>query len=104
MNIFEVIATADGWKITGDIDASTTPALSEAFSHGHATADEGGVLVLDFEGVTFMDSSGLRVLIDLCSRVGPDRVALRAPSQRVRRLLEMTGLSDQFMLDDAVTD
>lgn len=103
LNSFEVIATADGWKITGDIDAGTTPAMSEAFSGEHATAEDGGV-VLDFEGVTFIDSSGLRVLIDLSSRVGTGRVTLRAAPRSVRRLLELTGLSDEFRLEDAAAD
>lgn len=102
MNAFEVIATADGWKIAGDIDASTVSALSEAFAGEHAAKD--GSVVVDVEGVTFIDSSGLRVLLDLRSRVEPGGVTLRAAPRSVRRLLELTGLSDSFVLEDVVTD
>jgi len=102
MNTFEVIATPNGWKITGDIDANTVAALSEAFDGDHSATD-GGV-VLDLEGVTFIDSSGLRVLLDLSSRAQPGGVTLRSAPRSVRRLLELTGLSDTFRLDDAVTD
>jgi len=102
-NDFEVIATADGWKITGDIDAGTVPALTEAFAGEHAEMKDSGVVV-DVEGVTFIDSSGLRVLLDLRSRAGPAGVTLRAAPRSVRRLLELTGLSDLFRLEDATAD
>jgi len=102
INTFEVIATPNGWKITGDIDANTVPALSDAFDGEHAARDGG--LVIDVEGVTFIDSSGLRVLLDLRSRVEPAGVTLRAAPRSVRRLLELTGLSDSFLLEDAVAD
>jgi len=102
-NDFEVIATADGWKITGEIDASTVPALTKAFAGEHAEMNDSGVVV-DVEGVTFIDSSGLRVLLDLSSRVKPGGVTLRAAPRSVRRLLELTGLSDVFRLEDPVAD
>ena len=102
-NDFEVIATADGWKITGDIDAGTVPALTKAFAGEHAEMNDSGV-VIDVEGVTFIDSSGLRLLLDLSSRVVPGGVTLRAAPRGVRRLLELTGLSEVFRLEDPVAD
>ena len=55
--------------------------------------------------VTFMDSSGLRVLIDLQQRAeaAPRRLILRAPSQSVTRLLEVSGLSDHFSIEPGAT-
>ena len=102
-NTFEVIATDDGWKISGDIDASATPALSEAFDAAQVEAEGRGVVV-DVEAVTFIDSSGLRVLIDLSRRIAPGHLTLRAAPRSVRRLLDLTGLSDAFQLEDALSD
>lgn len=102
-NTFEVIATDDGWKISGEIDASATPALSEAFGAAQVEAEGRGVVV-DVEAVTFIDSSGLRVLIDLSRRIAPGHLTLRAAPRSVRRLLDLTGLSDAFQLEDAVSD
>jgi anti-anti-sigma factor len=51
--------------------------------------------------VSFMDSSGLRVLLDLHQRAGEAgrRLVLRTPSQSVTKLLEVSGLSDHFTVE-----
>lgn len=103
MNTFEVTSPAEGRRISGEVDASTTPALTQAF--GEELFEPGNrIIVLDVEDVTFMDPSGLRVLIQLSSKMGVGGITLRSPSRSVRRLLESTGLSDAFRLEDAVTD
>ena len=51
--------------------------------------------MLDLPGVTFIDSSGLRVLVEahqLRIERGT-RLVLRAPSAPVQRLLEISGLA-----------
>ena len=50
--------------------------------------------------VTFMDSSGLRVLIDLHQRLDATsrRLVIDSPSQPVTRLLEVAGLADHFSI------
>ena len=103
MNAFEVTPTAEGWKITGEVDASTTLALTQAFG-GELFEPGNRIVVLDVEDVTFMDSGGLRVLIQLSSKMGVGGITLRSPSRSVRRLLELAGLSDTFRLEDAVAD
>ncbi len=103
MNTLHVITTDDGWKVSGDIDVSTCGVLSDAFGGEHGTSEDGGVVV-DVEEVTFIDSSGLRVLIDLVSRVGSGGVTLRAAPLNVLRLLELTGLTTTFRLDNPTTD
>ena len=57
-------------------------------------------LVLDFSGVSFMDSSGLGALITL-TRDGEDAgstLVLHAPSARVMRLLDTSGLQDLWTI------
>ena len=45
--------------------------------------------------VTFMDSSGLKVLVIANrSRDASDRITLRAPSRAVRRVLELAGMAE----------
>jgi anti-anti-sigma factor len=89
--------SAGGWTVAGEIDASTAPALDDALSH---LPIGDGPVVLDLSGVSFIDSSGLRVLISLAGRARDEgrSVALRDPSPTVARLLEITGLAEMFEL------
>ncbi len=75
--------------LTGEIDSYTAPELSERL------AAEPPVEVVDVAGVTFIDSSGLRVIVEAHqTRVANgSRLVLRAPSAAVQRLLEISGLS-----------
>jgi len=77
----------------GEVDAASAPWLDEAISV--AVSSGAGAVVLDLGGVTFLDSSGLRVLtaaVTEAERVG-QRVAVSAASQVVERVLSMTGLT-----------
>jgi anti-sigma B factor antagonist len=95
--------TDHGWTIAGEVDASTAVRLAEAFEQRPAGA--GDAVVLDVGGVTFLDSSGLRVLLDLKQRLGDDgEVTLRGASRSVQRLLELTGLTPTFAMVDSVSD
>ena len=53
---------------------------------------------MDIGGLTFIDSSGLRSLIRARKRLGdqPNAVVLRDPQAGTLRLLEITGLTEQF--------
>jgi anti-sigma B factor antagonist len=63
-------------------------------------------LVLDLEQVNFMDSSGIGALIELggdAQDAGID-FALRRPSARVRRVLQVTGLLDSWTIESGGDD
>jgi anti-sigma B factor antagonist len=78
--------------VSGEIDAHTAPQLAEHF----AMLPDGDDIDLDMAGVDFMDSSGLRVLIEVHQRaeaVGRRLVVCR-PSTSVARLIEISGLSN----------
>lgn len=84
-------------RVAGELDPHTSPQLDEAFDE---VATQGGVkrVVLDASGVQFIDSSGLRVLLaadDALASAGI-RLAIRSPSESVRRLLEITDLLEHF--------
>jgi anti-sigma B factor antagonist len=86
----DVSKDVDGALIlAGEIDSYTAPELSE-----HLGADP-PVEVVDVAGVTFIDSSGLRVLVEAhqTRAAAGSRLVLRAPSSAVQRLLEISGLA-----------
>jgi anti-anti-sigma factor len=69
--------------VEGEVDMSSADELHAAIrDHGN------GPLILDASNVEFMDSSGLKVLIEAgASRNGS--IVLRRPSRAIRRLLEI---------------
>ena len=74
--------------LVGEIDSYTAPVLGERLANGSP------VEVIDLAGVSFIDSSGLRVLVE-AHQAHVDkgaRLVLRAPSAAVQRLLEISGL------------
>lgn len=83
--------TDNGLAATGEIDAHTAPALAEAIAEC-----EGDTVVLDLSGVEFVDSSGLRVLIEAHQTAADagSTFQLAHPSPAVTRLLEISGVSD----------
>jgi anti-anti-sigma factor len=79
--------------LIGEIDAATAPKLDRCLEH------EPLVRVLDMSQVTFMDSSGIKVLaIANRARQASDRIKLRAPSAAVRRVLDIAGMTEWFGL------
>jgi anti-anti-sigma factor len=79
----------------GELDMSTVPALEEAIRAG---AGETGRVALDLSGVTFIDSSGLNLLLRSRRESLRDgwELELRSPSQPVLRLLDVTGLDEHL--------
>jgi anti-sigma B factor antagonist len=82
--------TTDGLALVGEIDAHTCADLVKAID---PLPHDGGI-TLDMSGVSFMDSSGLRVLVETHHRADEvgRRLVVSAPSTSVRRVLEISGL------------
>ena len=77
--------------------AATEPTNAEA-GQGRA----GATLVLDLAGITFIDSTGIGTLVELsrdAEEAGRQFVIAR-PSARVLRILQITGLQDQWIIED----
>ncbi len=84
----EITATDEGFRLEGELDIATAGDLSEVLRTA-ATNDD--PVVLDFEGVSFMDSSGLRALLEgagLPEESGP--VVILNPTAQVRRVLDIS--------------
>jgi anti-sigma B factor antagonist len=97
---FHVISerSAEAHRIiaTGELDIATVPQLEEAFDAA-AAANDGARIVVDLAGVTFIDSTGLRLLIRMNENSADGRLAIRS-TPIVDRLLQVTGLLDQLPL------
>lgn len=89
---------ADTLVLEGEIDAHTAPDLAARYVELPAGD---GDFVIDMSKVDFMDSSGLRVIIELHQRAeqASRRLVLRTPSQPVIRLIEVSGLSGHLHVD-----
>jgi anti-anti-sigma factor len=93
---------------SGRLDVVGAPALKEAVSE----AMKNGLprLVIDMEGVTFVDSSGLGSVVSALKQVRTSKGDLRlaAPNQQVRVVLELTTLDRVFpyfaTVEEALTD
>ena len=88
-------------RLAGDIDLASADSLQEAIE-ATETSGNGGDVVLDMSAVTFLDSSGLRVLVTANDRIGArgDRLVIRSPSSSVSRVLEITGLLTAIAVED----
>ena len=82
--------------LEGEIDLSATAEAERRIAD--AEAKEPGRLVIDLRGVTFMDSSGLRVLLTAHRRAeqAGRRFALVRGGDAVDRLLAVTGLAGRL--------
>ena len=87
-------------KVLGDLDLDNAPRLGAVLTD---LAGQGGVHVtLDLGGMTFIDSTGLSVLIRGLRRlreVGGD-LALQSPSATAIKVLEITGLTSVFAISE----
>jgi anti-sigma B factor antagonist len=78
--------------LDGDIDIATAPAIRRFLM---AAISGGNVhLSVDMSGVTFIDASGIGVLVAAANRArqAGGRLSLLAPSRQMRRLLDVLHL------------
>jgi anti-anti-sigma factor len=101
---FKVTSRATGGEVVvsvfGEVDMATAPELMAAV---RAALDVDEQVVLDLANMTFIDSQGLRVLIDAYTRAQAGRAArvvLRSPRPQARRVLEVTGLDEFLTIED----
>jgi anti-sigma B factor antagonist len=79
--------------VAGELDLVTASAFSDRLSTEITQTD--GLVILDLGGVTFMSTAGINALLRAGELGGP-RLRVRAMSQPVRRVLELTSLLDRF--------
>lgn len=92
---FTAAAVLDGDRVvvtvTGEVDMSTADTMFRV-----ATRDGAVAATLDLRSVTFFDSAAIHALLRIAERY---RDSLRVlPSDQVRRVLEISGLTTQTWL------
>lgn len=81
-------------RLRGEIDLSNVEALYKVAEEAVTNHDAG--LVVDLSGVTFLDSTGLRLVFRLARRLGDRQQSLRLvvpEGARIARVLDFAGVS-----------
>ena len=83
-------------SLTGEIDLSTVEGAGERLHEAIAGSD--GTIAVDLREVTFLDSSGLRMLLQLNRELGEAgrRLVVVQGPRRVARVFELTGAESEL--------
>ena len=99
---FSCASCADGPGFTrvtlcGELDLATAPQLADALANA---PDGAAVVILDLSGLTFMDSTGIRVILraEQHARMHGAELVVVRPPDAVMRVLELVGLDEQLEL------
>ncbi len=95
MQLRTEVSEIAGWTVVnvyGELDVATSPDLRELLIR--LVGDGANRLVLDLEGVDFLDSTGLGTIISVLKRARTHGGDLRlvCTQARITRLFEITGL------------
>jgi anti-sigma B factor antagonist len=84
--------------IAGELDIATVPRLRDALASEAVVRAH--VVVVDLTGVTFMDSTGLSVLVTFQADADARRqgLAIACPEGAARLLLDVTGVAERMPL------
>jgi anti-sigma B factor antagonist len=84
--------------VAGEIDLTSAPKLDDEVTG--LIEDSVNTLTIELSGVSFMDSTGLRVLLKASKLLESSggNLILGTPSDPVRRLLEVSGLDTHFQI------
>jgi anti-anti-sigma factor len=86
--------------VQGEVDLATAPELQAALES--ALPPERARVVIDLRGVTFLDSTGLALLLryDRKAALAGRRVVVVKGPPQVQRAFELTGLSQRLTMVD----
>lgn len=78
--------------LTGELDLASAPAVQRELER--VEASDAAAIVVDLSGLTFMDSTGVRLLLTASarSRLDAERLLLLRGPVAVQRVLELTGV------------
>jgi anti-sigma B factor antagonist len=85
--------------VSGEVDIASSPTLRSSIE----AALEAQELCVDLRATTFMDSSGLHVLLEM-HRLAEGRLTIICPPGNVRRVFDLTGASRTLRVRDGRHD
>lgn len=91
--------------VSGELDLRTSGVLRDSLLR-LVTDEEKRTLVVNLAGVTFIDSTGIGVLVGIWRRLkaSDGTIVLAAPSEPVRLLLDMAGVAAILSVYDGEED
>jgi anti-sigma B factor antagonist len=92
------LGDAPGVAVHGEVDLNVVPDLEAALED--AIRESVGAFIIDLSDLDFIDSTGLQVLLRARGLLGREDRALAVvcPHGPVRRVFELSGLSELFAL------
>ncbi len=86
--------------LAGELDLATAPRLAAALTQN--AGEHRGRVVLDLTRLSFMDSTGLSLIVgtDRSARAAGGVLVLRHPQSQVRRLLELSDALSRLTVED----
>jgi anti-sigma B factor antagonist len=96
------IDNAHELKLLGEVDAYTAPKLKEVMLP--LTEKEGNIVIVDLSGIEYMDSTGLGIFVGALksSKANNSSLKLRGMTSRVKRIFEITGLTEVMDIESGV--
>jgi len=84
--------------VTGDINMTTSPRMRTALIE--VASEQPEQLVVDLEGVTYIDSSGIATLVEALQRARREgrRLALRGLREGIRAVFRLARLDEVFTI------
>ncbi len=91
-------------EVTGRLDVNTSSQLDDAVDQVFDGSN--GALVIDFSGLKYISSSGLRVLLLTARRFGAAdrRLVLCGVAGTIRKVFEISGFSSIFTVENTQKD
>jgi anti-anti-sigma factor len=85
-------------ELVGEVDRDAEAALDAAYNE----VDQAPTVILDFSGVSYINSTGIAVIVGLLARARTNEQALgaRGLSEHYRQIFEITRLSDFMTILD----
>jgi anti-anti-sigma factor len=86
--------------LSGELDLATADAVNDEIMR--VEASDAGSIILDLSGLTFIDSTGMRLVVNAAtrSRADSDRLTLLRGGPAVQRAFQLTGLEEQLPFAD----
>jgi anti-anti-sigma factor len=87
-------------RLTGELDIATADRVEEVLRE--AESGDADAIVLDLSGLTFMDSTGVRLVLsaNARSRADSNRFGVRRGTRAVQRVFELSGVVDTLPFVD----